>query len=76
MTITITADGLIEFVYDDALVGLLAAGEATVRRVSHVEPSPGGWTAEMIDGPVLGPFVLRADALAAERAWLATERGL
>ena len=72
------AGGKLTFVYDDALAGLLTEGEATVRRVSHVEPVPGGWTADMapVGGPVLGPFPLRATALAAERAWLTEHRGL
>jgi hypothetical protein len=78
-TIKIDDDGRISFVYDDALADLLTVGEAIVTRASHVEPAPGGgWTADMgpVAGPVLGPFPLRADALAAERAWLAEEKGL
>ena len=72
------SNGHVQFVYDDALAELLDAGAATVRRVSHVEPAPGGWTADMspVNGPVLGPFGLRAEALAAERAWLTKEQGL
>ena len=77
-TLRIT-EGRVEFVYSDALAGLLDLGAATVTRASHVEPAPGGgWTADMAPsgGPVLGPFALRAEALAAEVAWLAQERGL
>ena len=84
-------DGRLTFVYDDALAFLLDEGDATVTRVSHVEPYDGSggpefaarhpgswWTADMspVDGPVLGPFKTRAEALAAERAWLAENRGL
>ena len=39
----------------------------------HAEPDrPGGWTADLapLSGPVLGPYRLRADALAAELAWI------
>jgi hypothetical protein len=64
----------LRFVYDDALATLLDLGRAEVRRASHVEPAAGGgWTADMgpVDGPVLGPFRLRGEALAAERRWLA-----
>ena len=42
-------------------------------RASHVEPSPsGGWFADLspVNGPLLGPFTLRSDALTAEVAWL------
>lgn len=71
--------GRLQFVYDDALVDLLSEGTPAVCRVSHVEPVPGGgWTADMspVNGPVLGPFPTRAEGLAAERAWLAANRGL
>lgn len=71
-------NGTLSFVYDDALADLLDTGEAIVNRVSHVEPVPSGWTADMgpVAGPVLGPFALRAEALAAERAWLTEHKGL
>jgi hypothetical protein len=84
-------DGHATFVYDDALAELLTEGDATIERVSHVEPYDGSggdafaarhaglwWTADMspVDGPVLGPFKTRAEALAAERAWLTEHRGL
>lgn len=74
-------NGHLQFVYDDALVDLLDEGAAVVTRASHVEPVPGGWVADMgpVDGPVLAaacPFRTRAEALAAERAWLREERGL
>ena len=65
-------DGLLTFIYRDELVELLALGEATIDRASHVEPSPIGWTADMApsNGPVLGPFPLRREALAAEETWI------
>lgn len=82
MEITIT-EGQMAFIYTDDLVDLLDEGVATVKRVSHVEPSPFpgggiGWTADMspVDGPVLGPFVTRQEALDTEVAWLKRERGL
>jgi hypothetical protein len=73
MFVWIRPDGTLRFVYDDALHGLLALGQPTIRRVSHVEPTPDGqWTADLgpMEGPVLGPFETRAAALDAERAWL------
>jgi hypothetical protein len=74
LVISIASDGEIRFIHDDALAPLLELGESSVSRASHVEPTPDGreWTADLspVSGPVLGPFSLRADALAAERAWL------
>jgi hypothetical protein len=73
MFVWIRPDGAVRFVYDDALRGLLALGQATIRRASRVEPTPDGqWTADLgpMDGPVLGPFETRAVALDTERAWL------
>lgn len=78
LTVTVRG-GKVEFVYDDRLSALLALGPSTTTRASHVEPAPqGGWIADMAPsgGPVLGPFPLRADALDAERAWLAEYRHL
>ena len=43
------------------------------RRASHVEPDRDGfWWADMgpVDGPVLGPYGSKSEALGAERAWL------
>jgi hypothetical protein len=83
MDINITVQGdRMEFIYNDDLVALLDEGDSTVRRVSHVEPScvegKHGWTADMspVDGPMLGPYDTRAEALAAEVAWLQSRRGL
>jgi hypothetical protein len=68
-------DGTIAAIYDDALLPLIAQGNAVTTRASHVEPHPtksGLWTADMapVDGPVLGPFPSRAAALAAEREYI------
>ena len=83
MDINITVQGdRMEFIYNDDLVALLDEGESTVRRVSHVEPlcvkGKHGWTADMspVNGPVLGPYDTRAEALDAEVAWLQSRRGL
>jgi hypothetical protein len=79
VVITIDLDGRVSFVYDDALANVLDEGEARIRRVSHVEPAPGGgWEADMspVDGPKLGPFPTRGDALEAERDWLSEHLGL
>jgi hypothetical protein len=73
LEVKIQPEGGIRFIYDDELTGLLALGCPTIKRASHVEPDAlGRWTADMspANGPVLGPFIKRADALMAERAWL------
>lgn len=76
-TITINPDGSIEFIWADELAPLLEAGEATIKRASHVEPNEcGQWVADMspVGGPVLEPCALRAEALKLEEAWLLANR--
>jgi hypothetical protein len=70
--LVIAIDGSIRFLWDDCLAPLLAEGEISLFRASHVEPVGTLWYADLalVDGPILGPFLLRADALAAEAAWL------
>lgn len=74
LTVRIRANGDMRFIWSDELAPLADSGVATTRRVSNVEQAgPGqGWTADMspVDGPELGPFRLRRDALSAEQAWL------
>lgn len=75
--IKINKDGVIEFIYRDELRGLVQQGESSIKRVSHVEPTPDcQWLATMIDGPVLGPFSTREEALQAELKWLRENKGL
>jgi len=65
--------GQARFIYSDALTGLMDQGKAKVRRASHVEPhEDGGWGADLspVEGPVLGPFEKRQEALDAEVEWL------
>lgn len=80
-TIVVAPDGALRALYDDALAELFGQGDVTIRRASHVEPTPSGkWIADMTpaikhfklecDNPILGPFDLRQTALDAERAWL------
>ncbi len=71
--IRIDPSGSISFIYNDSLADLLNQGKALIKRASHVEPTDDGqWDADMspVNGPRLGPFRLRATALAAEVAWL------
>lgn len=70
--LVITPDGSIRFLWNDALAPLLTEGDASLFRASQVEPIGTHWFADLalVNGPLLGPFPLRADALAAEAAWL------
>jgi hypothetical protein len=72
MQLVITPTGAIRCLYDET-IDLPQFGQLTIARGSHVEPTPGGqWQADLapVRGPVLGPFALRSEALAAEREWL------
>ncbi len=74
VTVFIRPGGELEFIYDDGLAtATRELGPATTKRVSYVEPAGEGWTADMspLEGPVLGPFPTRRQALDAEVAWLA-----
>jgi hypothetical protein len=68
----VSPDGRVTAIFGEE-IDLRVLGEVTTRRASHVEPSPdGGWTADLspVNGPVLGPFEKRSQAIAAEVAWL------
>jgi hypothetical protein len=72
----IDATGRARCLYGEA-IDLAALGELTIRRASHVEPDgEGRWWADLspVDGPSLGPFTLRSQALNAERVWLEAHR--
>ena len=74
MDIIITANGQGRCIYAED-IDLSTLGKLTIRRGSHVEPTPDArWTADMspVDGPILGPFQCWSEAIAAERDWLAT----
>ncbi|MBP62012.1 MAG: hypothetical protein CMJ62_10870 [Planctomycetaceae bacterium] len=72
MQLVVQPDGIVRCVYDEA-IDLRQLGELTVQRGSSVEPDLSGrWIADLavVNGPKLGPFDRRSEALAAERAWL------
>ena len=70
MNLLIDPQGNIITLYDEIL-DLAALGAVNIARASHVEPDADGrWWAQLIDGPTLGPFPRRSDALAAEVEWL------
>ena len=74
MQIVIGTDGSARCLYGEEL-DLERLGTLTISRASNVEPDvTGRWFASIIDGPTLGPFVRRSDALQAEADWLNSNR--
>lgn len=74
MTLLIGPAGEVTMIYQEDL-DLSLLGALRIERASHVEPDDQGrWWAAVVDGPKLGPFGLRSEALAAEFAWLLTHR--
>ena len=74
MQIVIGTDGSARCLYGEEL-DLERLGTLTIARASNVEPDESGhWFASIIDGPTLGPFVRRSDALQAEADWLNSNR--
>lgn len=72
MNILILPDGSLRCIYSEA-VDLRQVGSPKIKRASHVEPdAEGNWHADLspVDGPTLGPFANRSDALRAEAEWL------
>jgi len=72
MELVVDAGGDVRCVYGEEL-DLREIGKMQITRASHVEPDRDGfWWADMgpVDGPVLGPYGSRSEALGAERGWL------
>ena len=72
MDLVVMPTGEVRCIYDET-IDLHQIGLLDIRRASHVEPTADGrWQADLspVGGPVLGPFVGRSLALAAEQAWL------
>ena len=73
MELVVGCDGSVECIYDEAL-DLREIGRLQITRASHVERDAAGFSwADMgpVDGPVLGPFRSRTEAVAAERVRVA-----
>jgi hypothetical protein len=72
MDLVVGPGGTVRAIYSEEIV-LAAIGRPDITRASRVEPNPDGhWLADLtlVNGPVLGPFDRRSEALAAEHAWL------
>ena len=72
MTLLVDARGRVLCLYAEA-IDLHTLGVLAIRRASHVEPDAAGrWWADLapLEGPRLGPFVCRSEALQAEHAWI------
>lgn len=72
MLLRVDRGGQVSCVYSEA-IDLSVLGDLQIRRASYVEPDgQGRWWADLapMQGPRLGPFALRSEALQAEQAWL------
>ena len=72
MDLLIQVSGTVRCVFGE-VIDLGQLGQLSIRRGSHVEPTPDGqWTADLapVQGPLLGPFPTRTAALNAEVSWL------
>ena len=72
MELLIDPGGNVRCIYGEA-IDLSQLGPLDIRRGSHVEPTADGrWLADLspVDGPSLGPFHSRSEALRAELCWL------
>jgi hypothetical protein len=74
MQILIEPGGAVRCVYSEE-IDLTVLGSPAIIRASQVEPDQQGrWWADLspIQGPLMGPFRHRSEALAAEHSWLET----
>jgi hypothetical protein len=75
MQLVIALGGAVRCIYSEN-IDLSTLGSPTITRASHVEPDQHGrWLADLspVNGPTLGPFHSRSEALLAEQAWLEDE---
>jgi hypothetical protein len=69
----------VEAIYSDEAADILEGlGNVAIKRASRVEPESDGWYADMslVDGPKLGPFLRRSDAIDSEISWLRRNKNL
>ena len=74
MELFIAPGGVVTAIYAES-IDLETLGKPTIIRASHVEPDEfGKWFAQIVNGPTLGPFAKRSEALTAEIDWLTENR--
>ncbi|MCA9124643.1 MAG: hypothetical protein H6822_09040 [Planctomycetaceae bacterium] len=76
MELVVSPKGVVRCLYEETLP-IATLGALQIARASHVEPDPKGqWYADLapVDGPRLGPFERRSEALTAERDWIYQHR--
>ena len=74
MDLIVAPTGIVTAIYAEE-IDLHSLGITTITRASHVEPDETGqWFAQIVEGPTLGPFLKRSEALAAEVSWLTWHR--
>ena len=74
MQLVIEPGGAVRCIYAEE-IDLAALGSPAITRASCVEPDQHGcWVADLspVNGPRLGPFRHRSEALTAEHSWLET----
>lgn len=72
MVFEFNTNGTAKMIYTEEM-DLNELGNLNISRASHVEPTKDGkWTADMapVNGPILGPFETRKEALAEEVKWI------
>ncbi len=72
MQLLIEPSGNVRCLYGEE-IPLNSLGSLVIQRGSHVEPDDdGAWLADLspVNGPVLGPFPQRSEALQAESVWI------
>jgi len=72
MNLVIESQGTVRCLYGEA-IALHCLGDVKIHRASQVEPdTKGQWWANLgpLDGPILGPFARRSEAIQAETQWL------
>lgn len=72
MELVIDPTGQVRCLYHET-IDMSCLGRLQITRASHVEPDENGnWWADLspVNGPKLGPFRQRSEALEAEVAWL------
>jgi len=73
MILTITPSGETRCVYTEALELDQLGSPSITAHISHVDPDENGqWWADLspVNGPTLGPFARKSEAIRAEVSWI------